>query len=101
MLNENMGSKVNNDLETVMNFIKMSPEKDHIVRLYLNGPPNNEGFMWWNIDNDYRYINNKTIINIKKTMDSIILNLGWDSSGFALFHREIQKHVKRNYSNID
>ena len=96
-----METKVKNDIETVMTFIKMSPEKEHIVRLYLNGPPENEGFMWWNINNDYRYINNKNIINIKKKMDNMVFDLGWDSSGFALFHREIQKHVKQKYSNID
>ena len=35
------------DCETILSKIENHPEKNEFIELYIKGPPDNEGFIWW------------------------------------------------------
>lgn len=86
--------KANQDLELILAIINNSPLKTYINNMFIKGPPINQGFMWCQ-DNGgpdcywtekeaqgLRFIRNK------------VLELGWESSGYGIMMRKIQRKIK-------
>ena len=86
--------KSNQDLELILAIINNSPLKTYINNMFIKGPPINQGFMWCQ-DNGgpdcywtekegeaLRFIRNK------------VLELGWESSGYGIMMRKIQRKIK-------
>ena len=62
-----------------------------IEDLMRAGPPANEGFMWWKLQTradgvDVTEDEKKRF----KTLSCTVINMGWDSSGYACMMRSIQ-----------
>tara|TARA_B100000902_G_C26665971_1_gene600716 strand:+ start:220 stop:477 length:258 start_codon:yes stop_codon:yes gene_type:complete len=72
------------DLVTVMNFINNHELKDEIIQWYLEGPPDDVGFMWCQYDTP-----------AKKCVEQLVLYLGYDSSGFGIMQRKIQLEIRK------
>ena len=86
--------KANQDLELILAIINNSPIKTYINNMFIKGPPVNTGFLWC-CDNGgpdcywtekegeaLRFIRNK------------VLELGWESSGYGIMMRKIQRKIK-------
>ena len=78
------------DLEQILFKIENHPKKNEFIELYIKGPPDNEGFMWWN--------NPPEVFNITKKW---VLDAGYDSSGYGIMHRLIQRKIKEKYETPD
>ena len=74
------------DTEEILSRIENHPEKDEFIQIYIKGPPEDEGFMWWS---DY-----PDVFNIVKNW---VLDAGYDSSAYSIMHRKIQKKIKEKY----
>ncbi len=72
------------DLVTVMNFINNHELKDEIIQWYLEGPPDDVGFMWCQYNTP-----------AKKCVEQLVLDLGYDSSGFGCMQRKIQLEIRK------
>ena len=73
------------DLTTIMEIIEKHQLKAEIVEFYKVGPGEN-GFMWCKYNTP-----------AKKYMHDLVLDMGYDSSGFAWMHRAIQARVNKKY----
>jgi len=78
------------DCEQILSKIENHPEKNKFIELYIKGPPDNEGFMWWS--------NPPEVFNITKQW---VLDAGYDSSGYGIMHRMIQRKIKEKYETPD
>ena len=78
------------DCEIILEKIEKHPEKNEFIQLYLKGPPDNEGFTWWNEPPEVF-----TIVR------GWVLDAGYDSSGYGIMHRMIQKKIKEKYETPD
>ena len=73
------------DLTTIMEIIEKHQLKAEIVQFYKVGP-GEKGFMWCKYNTP-----------AKKYMQDLVLDMGYDSSGFAWMHRAIQARVNKKY----
>ena len=71
------------DCEKAIAFLQQHKLRDAIVQMYCQGPPENQGFHVWT-DDSPQY----------KAMETFVLDMGYDSSGYALMQRKIQSVVK-------
>ena len=78
------------DCETILSKIENHPEKNEFIELYIEGPPDDEGFTWWRDPPE--------VFNITKQW---VLDAGYDSSGYGMMHRVIQKKIKEKYETPD
>ena len=78
------------DLNEILSKIENHPEKNEFIELYIKGPPDDEGFMWWH--------NPPEVFTITKQW---VLDAGYDSSGYGIMHRMIQKKIKEKYGTPD
>ena len=78
------------DLESIFSKIENHTNKHKFIELYIKGPPDNEGFTWWN--------NPPEVFTLVRKW---VLDAGYDSSGYGIMHRMIQKKLKEKYENPD
>lgn len=71
------------DRDKAVTFLQQHKLRDAIVQMYCRGPPENQGFLMW-INDSPQY----------KAMETFVLNMGYDSSAYALMQRNIQSVVK-------
>ncbi len=76
------------DLQKALVFIKEHALCDDIVKMYLMGPPDDKGFMWWQNDS-HEY----------KTMKSFVLDMDYDSSAYGCMQRRIQSAIRDMHGN--
>lgn len=79
--------KVASDLADALTYINNHESKDDIIAWYKKGPPDNMGFMFYACKKSH-----------EKDMETWVLKRGYDSSGYAMFHRFIQCEIKKNYT---
>ncbi len=78
------------DCEQILSKIESHPEKNDFIELYIKGPPDDEGFLWWRDPPEVF-----TIIR------QWVLDAGYDSSGYGIMHRMIQRKIKEKYETPD
>ena len=71
------------DTQKAINFIDNHELKDDIIAMYIEGPPEDKGFMWCSNDTP-----------AKKIMEAFVLSMGYDSSAYGIMQRRIQGAVK-------
>lgn len=71
------------DCEKAIAFLQQHKLRDAIVQMYCQGPPENQGFNGW-INDSPQY----------QAMRTFVIDMGYDSSGYALMQRKIQSVVK-------
>ena len=80
--------KATKDVDFMINtFIENHPDKDEIIKWYIEGP-GEKGFMWCSTTEKY-----------KKDLETVVLNMGYDSSGYGWFHRLLQQQIIENNKN--
>ena len=80
--------KLYRDSAELLAFIKKSPLRDNIIKMYAKGPVSDRGFMW---TPDEHWTDDERLG--LKCIDKEILRLEWDSSGYGIMHRRLQKLV--------
>ena len=91
--------KANNDLKQTMIWINSRNNKDWIYNMFIKGPPENKGFMWCDQEGgENKWWSEKESQGLKD-VTQYVLDLGWDSSGYGLFMRKIQNHIKSQFEN--
>lgn len=79
------------DMYEILQEINAHENKTAILTSLKKGPPANKGFMWSMNDTDYWTENELTAL---KDISEIVLNKGWESSGYGIMMRKIQHHIK-------
>ena len=72
------------DLKTTIDYINNHKEKDAIINWFVVGPPKDTGFSYCDYDTQF-----------KKDIQKLVLDMGWDSSGFGIFMRNIQVVLRK------
>lgn len=68
------------DVQRVIHWILKHEEKNDIISVYKKGPPKDQGFMWWQDP-------------IVEMVGQKILQMGYDSSAYALMQRKVQHKI--------
>ena len=79
--------KFKKDLKNILNEINYSPNKVNIIKMFEIGPPEDTGFMWCT-EKDWQKIEYGKAF---REVESMVLIRGWDSSGFCMMMRAVQK----------
>tara|TARA_B100001142_G_scaffold274353_1_gene282272 strand:- start:161 stop:760 length:600 start_codon:yes stop_codon:yes gene_type:complete len=92
----NLETKMENDCEALINYINAHENKQGIVSMFMKGPPDDRGFMWCPTKGGPNEYWNEEEARGLKQIKNAVLNKGWDSSGYAIMMRKIQKEVEKN-----
>ena len=89
-------TKKNIDIEFFLNEINNHQNKEHIHSMFMKGPPPNKGFMWcessggpdchWTLEEAQGL----------KFIERLVLDKGWDSSGYGYMMRVIQLKIEES-----
>ena len=93
--------KINIDIEFFLNEINQHQNKEHIISMFIKGPPENKGFMWCESNGgpDCHWTEKES--QGLKYVGNLVLDKGWDSSGYGCMMRFIQKKIEEsNQDNI-
>ena len=91
---DNIRQKAEQDLKQTMEWINSKDNGDWIYNMFIKGPPEGKGFMWCDKEGgENKWWTEKESQGLKD-VTQYVLDLGWDSSGYGLFMRKIQKHIK-------
>ncbi len=82
------------DLLTFFNFIINHDKKDDITNMFVKGPPQNKGFMWCGKEGGKDHWWSEREAAGLSIINEQVLGLGWDSSGYGIMMRMIQKKIK-------
>ena len=80
---------MDDDIVKAMKCIDSHELKDEIIKWYLEGPPDNLGFMWCPYDTP-----------AKRYMQQLVLDMGYDSSAYGAMHRNIQVAVRKKEASV-
>ena len=86
--------KLYRDSNDLLEFIKKSPLRDNIIKMYRKGPSSDRGFMW---TPDEHWTENE-LLGLK-CIDKEIFRLEWESSGYGIMHRRLEKMVNIYWGN--
>lgn len=85
-----MEAKFSKDINRISNFINSHPKKKDFISIFTKGPPADKGFMWGSIgDGNDSYWSYEEATALKD-LTNLVLDLGWDSSGYGIMMRNIQ-----------
>jgi hypothetical protein len=89
-----MEAKSRKDLNTIVDKINNHVNKQGIISMFIKGPPENDGFMWCGRKGGPGCWWNKEEAEGLKFISNLVLELGWDSSGYGFMMRFVQKEIK-------
>lgn len=89
---DNITSDFNNSLHQMLNVIRTHPNRAGIFSMFKKGPPTSQGFMWCSETDAYW---TETESNGLKFVRDMVLQNGWDSSGYATMMRNLQFEVNK------
>lgn len=84
---------LNNELMIFINEINKNSNKNGIISMFKKGPPKDRGFMFCD-SNDNIYWTKEESDGLK-TVSDMVLNRGWDSSGYGIMMRNIQHEINK------
>lgn len=93
-----MDSQFNNDLINCMKVISNHAQRDNILNMFIKGPPENEGFMWCSKEGGHDKWWTIGEAEGLQFISSYVLDLGYDSSMYGIFMRNLQKKVKEQFN---
>ena len=93
-------TKKNIDIEFFLNEIDNHQNKEHIISMFMKGPPPNKGFMWCenNGGPDCHWTQKEA--QGLKYVENLVLSRDWDSSGYGFMMRFIQSRIIEKYQDI-
>ena len=86
--------KANQDLELILAIINNSPLKTNINNMFIKGPPIDQGFMWCQDNGGPDCYWTEKEAQALKFIRNKVLELGWESSGYGIMMRKIQRKIK-------
>ena len=89
-----MEAKSRKDLNTIVDKINNHVNKQGIISMFIKGPPENDGFMWCGRKGGPGCWWNKEEGEGLEFISNLVLDLGWDSSGYGFMMRFVQKEIK-------
>ena len=99
-MNQNIEIKKNKDLEEILTYINNHPNKDGIVSMFQKGPPLETGFMYCSKQGGQGFHWTEEEANGLIEIESLVLNKGWDSSGYGFMMRYIQCKIPPSSPDI-
>ena len=93
-----MESRLNNDLTNCMEAINNHAQKDNIISMFIKGPPKNKGFMWCSKEGGPGKWWTLGEAEGPRFISTYTLDLGYDSSAYSFFLRNLQNKVKKQYN---
>ena len=93
---QNINEKFEKDSNDILNNILTHADREGMISALRKGPPNQLGFMW-GLD-EPNYWTTQEIRGIDQ-MHIWVLQRGWESSGYAIMFRELQKKIKNMDNN--
>ncbi len=88
--------KFKKDLKNIVKEINYSPDKDSIIKMFEIGPPEDKGFMWCT-ERDWSMIEYGKAF---RKVENMVLIRGWDSSGYSMMMRAVQKEIVNQTSYV-
>ena len=88
--------KFKKDIKNIVKEINYSPDKDSIIKMFEIGPPEDKGFMWCT-ERDWPMIEYGKAF---RSVESMVLIRGWDSSGYSMMMRAVQKEIVSQTSYV-
>jgi hypothetical protein len=92
--------KEHSDANFIIRQIYLHSNKDSIISMFFKGPPENEGFMWCGCEGGPARYWTCEEANGLKYVSNLVLDKGWDSSGFGFMMRVVQDRIKKEYLAI-
>ena len=86
-------TKKNIDIVFFLNKINQHNLKQHIISMFIKGPPENEGFMWCESNGGPDCYWTEEESQGLKYVENLVLGKGWDSSGYGFMMRFIQQKI--------
>ena len=83
--------KLEIDKKEIIRVMLAHTEAKYMVLVLKKGPPKDLGYMWGLNEPDYWTEREKAAINI---MHVWVLQKGWESSGYAIMFRALEKEIK-------
>ena len=100
MSNNNWKQKEHSDANFITRQIYLHSNKDSIISMFVKGPPENEGFMWCRCEGGPgKYWTSEEAQGLKY-VSNLVLDRGWDSSGFGFMMRVVQDKIKKDYHAV-
>lgn len=97
MSNNNWKQKEHSDANFITRQIYLHSNKDSIISMFVKGPPENKGFMWCGCEGGPgKYWTSEEAHGLKY-VSNLVLDRGWDSSGFGFMMRVVQDKIKKEY----
>ena len=90
-----MQAKADKDLITIVDKINNHENKQGIISMFIKGPPEDEGFIWCEKEGGPGCWWNKEEADGLKFVGDLVLDLGWDSSGYGFMMRFVQREIKK------
>ena len=87
----NLEEKLKKDCAYIVQAILHNEQARYMVRVLQKGPPKDLGYMWGLNEPDYWTQQEKGAIS---TMHIWVLQKGWESSGYGIMMRKIQRKIK-------
>lgn len=89
-------TKMKTDVLDIIKTIYTNENKLGILSMFKKGPPKDKGFMWCNNDDIYwTEYESKGLEFVK----DLVLQKGWDSSGYGIMMRNIQNDINNLIRN--
>lgn len=92
-------TKKNIDIEFFLNEIDNHQNKEHIISMFIKGPPPNKGFMWCESSGGPDCHWTEKEAEGLKYVGNLVLDKDWDSSGYGFMMRFIQTKIKEKYQH--
>lgn len=89
----NWEEKEEKDLKFFMNSINNHANKNDIIAMFMKGPPKDDGFMFCSNEGDENCYWTKAESDALKYIGNLVLDKDWDSSGYGLMMRKIQRQI--------
>ncbi len=91
-----LDQKADIDCEYIVNFINNHENKNEIVSMFIKGPPADQGFMWCGKEGGSGQYWTLGEAQGLKEIGDLVLDKGWDSSGYGFMMRKIQQKIREN-----
>lgn len=92
-------TKKNVDIVFFLNQIDNHQNKEDIISMFLKGPPEDLGFMWCEKTGGPDCHWTEKEAEGLKYVGNLVLDKGWDSSGYGFMMRFIQTKIKEKYQH--
>ena len=100
-MSNSMVIKAENDLITIIEMIYKICDHQQVLSMFKKGPPNNHGFMWCDKTGGPNKHFTELEAKALNEISEMVLNHGWESSGYAIMLRKIQNKILNDTKTLE